>query len=176
MDAVPLERVIAVWPHSGRQAELVRELKYGKGTSVVTELADAMAARAPQADMVTWVPASPARRRQRGFDQSELLARAIARRRKLPARRLLRRRDDIAQTSRDLEGRLAGPEFVSVGRRLRREPWVLLVDDVVTTGSTMRAAASVLQLSGAGNVSGLVATRAIPASASAQPRFGVYDW
>jgi predicted amidophosphoribosyltransferase len=175
MDSAPPERVIAIWAHCGRQAELVRELKYGRATSVVTELADAMAARAPVADIVTWVPASTARRRRRGFDQGELLARAIARRRGVRVARLLRRRDDEAQTSRDLEGRLAGPEFVSAGRRLRFEPRVLLIDDVCTTGSTLRAAASVLLRRGAGEIVGLVATRAIPPSGSAKCPPGVYD-
>ena len=162
MYTAPLEDIISVWPHSGLPAELVRELKYGRATTVVAELADAMADRAPLADLATWVPASASRRRRRGFDQGELLARAIARRRNLPVKRLLHRRDDVAQTSRDLEGRLDGPDFSPLGRRLRFSPRVLLVDDVTTTGSTLREAALVLRGRGAGHVVGLVATKAIP--------------
>ena len=161
MDAAPLGTVIAVWPHSGRPADLVRELKYGRATSVVTELADAMAPLVGDVDMISWVPASPTRRRTRGFDQGELLARAIARRRKVPVRRLLRRRDDVAQTARDLSGRLDGPEVAAAGRRLRFLPSILLIDDVVTTGSTLRAAAAALSTRGAGEISALVATRAL---------------
>jgi predicted amidophosphoribosyltransferase len=164
-----------VWPHSGRPAELVRELKYGRATSVVTELAEAMVDQVGSVDLITWVPASPARRRRRGFDQGELLARAIGRRCRRPVRRLLARCDDVAQTSRDLEGRLQGPEFSPTGRRLRFGPAVLLVDDVVTTGSTLRAAGSVLLLRGAGSVTALVATCASPRSASAPVGRGVYD-
>jgi len=167
--------VTAVWPHQGRGADLVRELKYGRATTVVTELADEMVALAPESDLVAWVPASPDRRRQRGFDQGELLARAVARRLRLPVRRVLRRVDDIPQTARELEGRLAGPEFAAVGRRLRFKPTVLLVDDVVTTGSTLRSAASVLHERGAGKVRGLVVTRAVRPARPAQSRIGVYD-
>ncbi|MEQ8840602.1 MAG: hypothetical protein RIB98_06450 [Acidimicrobiales bacterium] len=157
--------IVAVWAHDGHPADLVRELKYGRATTVVTELAEAMADAAPTADVVAWIPASPQRRRQRGFDQGELLARAIARRVGLPARRLLRRVDDLPQTARELEGRLLGPEFTAVGRRLRFGPRLLLVDDVATTGSTLRAGASVLCAAGAAEVVGLVATRAVGAPA-----------
>jgi competence protein ComFC len=167
--------VAAVWPHQGRPADLVRELKYGRATSVVTELAEAMADVAGRADIVSWVPASPDRRRQRGFDQGELLARAVARRLRVPVRRTLRRTDDMPQTARELEGRLRGPEFSPLGRRMRFKPTVLLIDDVVTTGSTLRSAATVLRVRGAGQVCGLVATRAVVSSRPAESRFGVYD-
>lgn len=173
--AGPLVRIVAAWPHHGRPADLVRELKYGRATSVITELAEAMADLAPVADAVTWIPASPSRRRRRGFDQGELLARAIARRRRLPIKRLLRRTDDIAQTARPREGRLLGPEFAPVGRRLRFKPTLLLVDDVCTTGSTLRAAARVLGERGAESVHGLVATRAAIHDRPAESCPGVYD-
>jgi predicted amidophosphoribosyltransferase len=168
-------QITSVWPHQGRPAELVRELKYGRATSVVTELAEAMAGIAPAADVVTWVPASPDRRRRRGFDQGELLARAIARRLELPVRKMLRRIDEVPQTARELEGRLAGPRFSGLGRRLRFKASVLLVDDVCTTGSTLRSAAAVLESRGAGRINGLVATRAITSPTPAFARPGVYD-
>jgi predicted amidophosphoribosyltransferase len=138
---------------------LVRALKYGGATAVVTELADAIAAIAPAADIVTWIPSTPAHRRGRGFDPSELLARAVARRRKLSVRRLVRRCDGDAQTDRDRQGRLVGPDFRPVGRhRGSVRPRVLLVDDVCTTGSTLRAAAAAVRQWGAGSVVAAVAT------------------
>ena len=155
-----LQELISVWPHEGRAAELVCKLKYGRATVVVSELAQAMADVSPEVDFVTWVPASPSRRRQRGFDQGELLARALARRRRVRVKRLLRRSDDDPQTGRDRDGRFAGPEFESCGPRLRSEPTILVVDDVSTTGTTLRCAASLLRSRGAGTVYGLVATRA----------------
>lgn len=155
-----LDDVRSCWPHAGPHAALIHELKYGRATSVVTELADALAEIAPPSDLVTWVPCSPSRRRQRGFDQSELLARAVAGRLGVRARRLLRRVDDDAQTARDLSARLEGPDFVSVGRRLRFSPTVLLVDDVLTTGATLRSAAAVVRDRGGARVVGLTVTRA----------------
>ena len=161
-----LHGLISVWPHEGRAAELVCRLKYGRETAVVSELATAMAAASPEVDVVTWVPASPSRRRQRGFDQGELLARALARRRGLRVKRLLRRSDDDPQTGRSLDGRAAGPDLAPCGPRLRRDPKVLIVDDVSTTGTTLRCAASVLRSRGAGSVFGLVATQATATQAT----------
>ena len=70
----------AVGVDDGAAAEAVRMLKYGRSTAVVSALADSLASAAPPVDLVTWCPASRGRRRERGFDQSELLARAVAHR------------------------------------------------------------------------------------------------
>jgi predicted amidophosphoribosyltransferase len=157
-----LDQVVAAWVHSGQAATLVRSLKYGRATAVVTEIADELALIAPPADVVTWIPSTARHRRRRGFDPSELLARGVARRRGLRARRLIRRGDDLAQTARDRAGRLTGPELLPAGRnRSSRRPRVLVVDDVCTTGSTLRAAAVALRRWGAGSVVAVVVT-AVP--------------
>jgi predicted amidophosphoribosyltransferase len=161
MPALGTIEVRACWCHEGRPAELVRELKYGRATTAVTPLADAMAPLVPPVDMITWAPASTERRRSRGFDQAELLARAVANRAGVKVRRLVRRGCDTPQTARDRAGRMAGPSLVPVGRRFQRLPSVLVVDDVVTTGATLRAMAVLLRKRGAGDVFGLVATQAV---------------
>lgn len=149
----------AGWCHEGAAAELVRSLKYGRVTAAVTPIADRMALvadGAQAADLVTWVPCSPKRRSERGFDPAELLARAVARRLRLRARGLLRRLDDEPQTARTLQGRLAGPELAA--RHRLRGGAVLVVDDVCTTGSTLRVAATALRAGGAATVVAAVAT------------------
>ena len=162
MQDLRIEGVDALWAgwcHEGGAAELVRALKYGRVTAAVTPIADRMASvmpAAPVADLVTWVPCSPTRRRERGFDPAELLARALARRLRLRARPSLRRVDDEPQTARTREGRLAGPRLV-VGR-VRPCGLVLVVDDVCTTGSTLRVAATALRAGGAEAVVAAVAT------------------
>ncbi len=158
----------AGWSHEGAAAELVRALKYGRVTASVTPIADRMATQVPTAqrpDLVTWVPCSPTRRRERGFDPAELLARALARRLRCPARHLLRRLDDDPQTARTREGRMAGPRLAL--RRGRLRGLVLVVDDVCTTGSTLRVAAAALRSGGAAAVVAAVATVAPAASRQA---------
>ncbi len=124
----------------------------------VSDLADGLAALVPEVPdlVVTWAPTGAGRRRHRGFDQAELLARAVARRRRLPVRRLLARRPGEAQA-----GRAAGERWQHPGFTARRSPrTVLLVDDVATTGATLAAAAAALQGAGAEAVHGLVVARA----------------
>lgn len=156
-----VDEIWAGWCHEGAAAELVRALKYGRITAAVTPIADRMASiipAAPAASMVTWIPCSPTRRRRRGFDPAELLARALARRLGLRAGRLLRRLDDEPQTARTRAGRLAGPGLAARPGRLRGS--VLVVDDVCTTGSTLRVAAAALRAGGATAVVAAVATMA----------------
>lgn len=154
-----LDSLHTAWRHEGVAADAVRSLKYRRSTAVVSRLADRLAGSAPPADLVTWCPASRSRRRQRGFDQSELLARAVAHRLGLPCRATLRRLDRSSQTAKGRSARLAGPKLVA-RRRLRAAPRVLLVDDVTTTGATLGRAAQALRAAGAAEVHGLVATRA----------------
>jgi predicted amidophosphoribosyltransferase len=112
-------------------------------------------------DVVTWAPTTPARRRERGFDHAELLAKAVARRLHKPARRLLRRLPGPAQTGRSLEERRRAPALEATGRApLPRR--VLLVDDVVTTGATVSAAARALRGVGAAEVRVVAAARTLP--------------
>ena len=84
------------------------------------------------ADILTWVPTTAARRRARGFDQAELLARGVGRRTGVPVRSLLHRIDGRAQTGQDALARREGPEFaVRRGRAVATS--VVLIDDIGTT-------------------------------------------
>ncbi len=107
--------------------------------------------------MVTWAPTTPRHRRARGFDHAELLARAVGRQARLPTRALLTRLPGPPQTGARRAERRAGPRF-----RARPDVaglGVLLVDDVVTTGATLTAAAGALRRGGARGIVGVAAAR-----------------
>ena len=160
----------ALLTYAGTGRELVARLKYRNARSSVAFLARGMAAVAaapghtpgqrPTIDVVTWAPTTPARLRERGFDQARLLARAVARELGLPCRPLLRRRAGPAQTGRDAVARRSGPGFTA--RRVLDGRRVLLVDDVVTTGATVTAAARALTSAGAVEVHVVAAARTPP--------------
>ena len=76
------------------------------------------------------------------MDHAELIARHIGVLLALPTKRLLRRINTISQTGLDRDERLISPEFVA--RPLGRYRNVLIIDDVVTTGDTFRAATKAL--------------------------------
>jgi predicted amidophosphoribosyltransferase len=154
----PVEGTIVAVPFTGRARDVVLGLKYRNrraaaahlGGLLVTRLLQAGLRPAHDVDVVTWVPTSAARRRHRGFDQAELVARVVARQLGLPCRALLERVPGPAQTGRGRHERLAGPGYrARPGLDGKR---VLLVDDVTTTGSSLRAAAAALSAAGARRV------------------------
>lgn len=141
----------ALLAYEGAGRELVARLKHRNQRAALPGLARAAASLVDPAtvDVVTWAPTTPRRRRARGYDQSALLARAVATALGRPCRRLLARPGGPAQTGRSAPERWSGPAFV--GRR-RAPSRVLLVDDVVTTGATAAAAARTLRSCGAASV------------------------
>ncbi len=154
-------RVLTAYRETGRS--LVHRVKFHGRHGVVVPVAALLAesVRTDTIDVVTWAPTAPARRRRRGYDQAELLARALARQLGVPARRCLRRLPGPAQTGRRRAERLRGPRF-DAHRGIRRAVAgrrVALVDDVVTTGATLRRATEVLRSQGAVVVVGVVIAR-----------------
>jgi predicted amidophosphoribosyltransferase len=159
-----VDRVVSALAYEDEGRELVARIKYRNARSSLPWLADRMAALVGPAavDVVTWVPTTGRRRRRRGFDQSELLARAIARRLHLPCRRLLRRGPGPPQTGRPGAERRRPPLAASVPRAPTR---VLVVDDVCTSGASLAAAATALRERGAVVVLAATAARALPGRA-----------
>lgn len=152
-----LDACRALFTYDDVSRPLLTGLKNGNRRDSVAWLAERLAATgAPEVDVVTWAPTSLGRRRRRGFDQAELLARAVARRWGLRARPLLRRLPGPSQAGRSAAERRTSPCFEAVAAL----DTVLLVDDVVTTGATVTAAARSLRALGAAEVRALVVARA----------------
>jgi predicted amidophosphoribosyltransferase len=139
-------------------APAVASLVLDAGEADAPPVLDSGEADAPQArlDVVTWAPTTPGRARGRGFDQAELLARAVARHLRRPVRRCLRRLPGLHQTGQAADVRHVGPRFVAIAP-IRGS--VLVVDDVCTTGATLSAAAGALRRVGARQVRGVVMAR-----------------
>lgn len=153
---------IAAAPFEGALRDAIHALKY-KGVRALApilaeRLAQALAQSPFEAQAVVALPLHPERLAQRGYNQAELLAQALAARLKLPylpdaAQRIrptapqvgLNRQERVANVADAFH---AEPERV---RGLR----LLLVDDVITTGATMLACAEALRRAGAGAVCGL---------------------
>ena len=107
-------------------------------------------------DRITWVPVSPRRRRQRGYDQAELLARSAADRLHAEAvSTLVKNRDNPAQSSLEdaaLRQQNVRGAYQVTDPALVRGARLLLIDDIITTGSTLDEAAGILRAAGAADV------------------------
>jgi ComF family protein len=113
------------------------------------------------AELIVPIPLYPKRLRERGFNQSALLALATGR--KFDARALERIRDTPPQAGLKADARrknLAGAFWANPDRVRGRH--VVLIDDVVTTGATVEAASLELRRAGASTVHVLTLARAVP--------------
>jgi ComF family protein len=158
-------------PFHGPVRKALHQLKYSGERRLVPPLGAALARRWSEvgigADLVVPVPVHRARARERGYDQAVLLATDAAGRLGLPvAAALQRQRATVAQYHLDrahraqnvagafVVGSGPGAPHISVAGR-----WVLLIDDVVTTGATLAACGQTLREAGAMAVSALTVAR-----------------
>ena len=116
------------------------------------------AIRRASPDVIVPVPVHPSRKRQRGFNQAELLAERIGRRLEIPvcAKGLRRVKKTLPQKQLNQEERLRNLQRAFVpGRLPKGVRTVLLVDDIYTTGSTMEACGQALKTMGVEKVYGV---------------------
>lgn len=163
--AVPdgLDACRALTCYAGVGRDLVTALKFTNRRSAVPWVAGRLGVvlEGDAIDVVTWAPTAAVRRRHRGFDQAEVLARQLGRVLDRPVERCLVRLPGPPQTGRHRCERIHGPRFDvrrGIGRAVGGHR-VGLVDDVVTTGATLTRAAGVLRANGATGVIGVAIAR-----------------
>ncbi len=159
-----LDSLTAAYAYEGPVRHLVHALKYRGLTAAADWMALRMAAsELPRAELIVPVPLHPRRQHQRGYNQSELLAAALAREGDIPTAGLLRRiRFEEPQTRLSASSRWENVRgaFEPAGE-LGDAKSVLVVDDVCTTGATMEECAKVLKHMGAATVHGAVFARTL---------------
>ena len=173
----PLDQCLAAVHYAYPWSDCITHFKFDDDPAWVGPLA-ALLRSAPwvepaldAADLVLPIPLYPARLRARGFNQAQLLAQALAPskyRRDL----LLRIRDTPPQSGlgraarlRNLHGAFAVEPLRANELQARR---VVLIDDVMTTGASLHAAAAVLRQAGAAHITGLVLARTEAITAHAE--------
>jgi len=166
-----LSRVRALGLYRTPFPGLVHALKYSSKTRLALTLGHALAALAGQdtelaaADAVCAVPLHPARLRERGYNQSELLAQVVAADLGKPlVSPIVRRKNTRTQTAIQSEQErienLRDAFAVKPGVKLAGQQ-LILVDDVTTSGATLDAAGKRLLAAGASAVLGLVVAAAV---------------
>jgi len=159
----------AAWLDDGaRQA--VHGLKYGGLPRIADDLAPAMGSIRPETDgpsVLIPIPLARKRLRERGYNQSEKLARALARQWRIPVLLdvLVRTRETPTQTALTPGTRLANVRAAFAVANVQcsminDHSTLIIVDDVFTTGATLAEAARALEQAGATRVMGVTFARA----------------
>ena len=156
-----LDQIWVVGQYEGAVRDAVHALKYD-GVQRAAEplgdlLAETLANSGQQIDLVAGIPLGAGRLRERGYNQAALIARRVAERIGVPEvpDAVTRTRDTLSQVELSATERRE-----NVKGAFRAEPdhvkgrQVLIIDDVLTTGSTMSACAEALRLAGAAQVFG----------------------
>jgi ComF family protein len=164
---LPVEWCDAWGHYSGPLERLLQALKFERHDFLDDALAgllyDTLQAHGDVAfDAVAAVPMSRSRERRRGYNQSELLARALARRGGLRCDMTLltRRGERATQSTLPKQARAANVRGAFAASSLVKDRSILIVDDICTTGETLRACAAALRDAGAARVCAIAVAKA----------------
>ena len=147
----------AVWYYDGRVRESLIRYKFYNLRCYAPAYGRLLALRVLEElespDVITWVPVSRRRKWERGYDQVELLAKAVGRELALPAEKLLDKyRHNPAQsgllTAEARRANVLGAYRPRKNAQIRGKR-ILLLDDILTTGATASECARVLLTAGA---------------------------
>jgi competence protein ComFC len=148
--------------YEGGLKEMILKLKFYRLRAAAEVAAEVILGSLPEdlmVDMVTSVPVAAERYRERGYNQSELVARVVARRLGLPYRGMLGRFNAAHQMGLGRASRLEQIKGAFYALRRMDGQRVLVVDDVVTTGATLAECAETLVGAGAESVWGAAVAR-----------------
>jgi ComF family protein len=169
-DPPAFDAAVAACTYAFPVSQVISQFKYGSRLALAGWMAEALAGAVtrrnagPGVDWILPLPLSRERILERGFNQAALIAAGVARRLSLPLHRdeLLRVRNTTPQASLDHDARwrnVKGAFEVAVDASIAGQR-IALVDDVMTTGATMDAAARALRKAGATRVEAWVVARA----------------
>jgi len=167
-----LVQVFSAWEYEGLVKKAILGIKYGHAYDIINELVEKTLKIKeldfPENVVITFVPLFRKKEKERGFNQAEVIARKLGKELGIKVFTLLEKiKDTKSQTKLDRQERLdnirgafrlRSGQAMSVGHRL---PDILLVDDVWTSGATMRECAKVLKKAGAKNILGFTLARTI---------------
>lgn len=175
----PFARTLLLGRYAPPLDRIVRSFKFRRDPALGSALAAALAPTVssalaiepgPSSPIVVPIPLSVERLAERGYNQSALIARPLARRLRLPfePQALRRSRAGPAQSGLGPQARQRNVDQAFVAPQPLSQP-VLLVDDVMTTGATLAAAAQALIAAGAPSITCVVVARTQPPDVQRRP-------
>lgn len=168
LETTYFDRLVVAAHYAPPLSKLITAYKYQKAKLLAPTLVDLIwySTDLPETDLLTFIPLHPRKQTERGFNQTQLLAQGLAQKTGQPwLNTLIKTRHQLAQaktTSRAArltnvsETFAIDPDFLKWLAQQNQPPRsILIVDDVVTTGSTLNEAARVLKNVGVKKVFGL---------------------
>lgn len=160
-------RTVAAFRYEFPLDSLIKALKFDERLILANFLADALASRVQvRPDAILALPLHPSRLRERGFNQSQLLATRISQNLQLPllTHSAFRVRDTPPQSSLPWQARKRNVRkaFALAHHLDVRDKHIAIVDDVMTTGASINALADLLKQAGAKEISAWVVARTVP--------------
>lgn len=163
-----IDKCVSAVRYEGSMREAILRFKFGGAQIYHIAFGELVAERIyedlhGEFDVLSWVPLAPDRRKERGYDQVELIARNVSERLRIPLVPLLKKRRGVSAQSltsspEERRANIAGAYRV-IDPSAVIDQRVLLIDDVVTTGATLSECAKTLRKAGAAKV--LCATLAV---------------
>lgn len=147
--------------YEGRMKEAILRYKFGDAEAYAPAFGELVAERIysemdGKYDLISWVPLAPDHLRKRGFDQAYLIARNAAERLRKPLVPVLKKKRRVkaqsgTKTREERRRNIAGA-YTVIDPAVVKEKRILLIDDIITTGSTLSECAKTLLKAGAEDV------------------------
>lgn len=151
--------------YEGVAKDVLEQMKFHRASAAAYDIARAISDSLPLFDdeyLVTHAPTARSRIRQRGFDQSQVIARDFAKRKKLAYSELFERVGSSRQLGTGREQRfLQAKQSFKLGKQTLVGKRVIIVDDVTTSGATIETLAVLCKKAGARSVDAAVFAQAI---------------
>ena len=162
---LPYQQAYCVGWREKQLAAVIDQYKFRRAWAahlVLAELLDKVLPDLPPETLVVPIPTAPAHIRIRGYDHMELIAQEVAHRRELQIARPLRRRNSLTQHfARTAAARhQQAKQFFELAGEISIDVSYLLIDDIFTTGSTLKEAAQLLADAGVQDISCAMIARA----------------
>lgn len=154
-------KCVSALHYTGQVRDAIRRYKFGGAQIYHIAFGELVAERIYEDldgkyDVLSYVPLAKDRKRQRGYDQTKLIAENVSERLRIPCVNVLKKRRGVGAQSltdgrEERRANIAGA-YTVIDSELLRGKRVLLIDDVVTTGATLSECAKTLLLAGAEDV------------------------
>jgi len=164
-----LEELVSIWEYEGLIRNIIFKIKYEGMFDAVNELVEKAFERrepyVPEDVKITFVPMFKKKEKRRGFNQAELIAKKVGKITGKEVVPLLEKiKDTASQTKLDKEGRMINVKdsfslLKSIYKPLAEN--ILLIDDIWTSGATMRECCKILKEAGAKRVWGFTLARTV---------------